>query len=231
MNNLKPRFKAFFTPLIKTSALAFAAVLSIATPNVQAQQTSIAGDDLMTITILGAVGTLAYSCYIGQAPCSADPDLNTDKLTFSVDNGVDGAATHWRLGIGADWNKSLYEGENWRLAGRLEASLHSWDEKASATYQGDSGYIIGITPVFHYELKNWKYTPFIEMGTGPHLMSQTTVASEDKATQFQFGNILGLGMDFNGIEVGYRYLHISNAGIAQPNPGADFHNLHIGYKF
>nr|MDA3806331.1 acyloxyacyl hydrolase [Thiomicrorhabdus sp.] len=95
----------------------------------------------------------------------------------------------------------------------------------------DSGYIIGITPVFHYQPKNYRYTPFIEMGGGPHLLSDITIENDYKSTQFQFGSIFGLGVKNQDFEISYRYLHISNAGIEMPNPGTDFHNIHVGYYF
>lgn len=227
MQNRKNSAKRIFNAII----FSFSAIALLSSSNVSAAQTSKAGDELMMVTILGAVGSFAYACYKDLAPCSLEPGVDTDKLTFSIDSGVDGAATHHRIALGADWVKPIYSGDSWEIVGRLEGSIHSWDEKASATYSGDSGFIIGVTPVFHYQLKNMDYTPFIEMGAGPHLLSQTTVASENKATQFQFGNILGLGIHKDNFEIGYRYLHISNIGIEEPNPGADFHNLHIGYHF
>lgn len=190
-----------------------------------------AGDDLMTVTIIGAVGSLVYACTQEKAPCSTDHGLDTDKLSISLDHGVDGAASHVRLAVGADWKEAIYETDSWEMAGRLEGSIHSWQESTTTT-KGDSGIIIGITPVFQYQPKGMEYTPFLELGTGPHFISQTNLAKEFKATQFQFGNILGLGIrNKDGFEIGYRYLHISNAGIEEPNPGTDFHNLHLGYKF
>jgi hypothetical protein len=184
----------------------------------------------MSLAILGAIGSLGFACYQGTAPCVLRPHINTDELTFSTDVGSDNNLKHVRVAIGADWTEKVFESENWEVAGRWDFSVHGWnsDEKNIAN---DAGYIIGLTPVFQYQLKNMAYTPFIEMGGGPHLLSDVRLENENKSTQFQFGSILGLGVKRDAIEVSYRYLHISNAGIEMPNPGTDIHNIHIGYHF
>lgn len=184
----------------------------------------------MSLAILGALGSLGFACYQGTAPCVLRPHINTDELTFSTDIGSDNKLKHLRVAIGADWDEKVYEAKNWQIAGRWDASFHAWnsDEK---NVVNDSGYIIGLTPVFQYQLKNFAYTPFVEMGGGPHLLSDIRIENENKSTQFQFGSIFGLGVKRDAFEVSYRYLHISNAGIEMPNPGTDIHNLHIGYHF
>lgn len=194
-------------------------------------------NDPMAFAILGAIGSLGLACYQGKAPCSLSPGVDTDKLTFSLDNGADRSTKHLRLGIGADWIEPVYEAKTWQVTGRLEGSLHQWSSTLSNP-KNDSGYILGIAPVFHYEPKplsslylSHSITPFIEMGGGPHLLSDITIENDYKSTQFQFGSIFGLGLKNQTFEISYRYLHISNAGIEMPNPGTDFHDLHIGYYF
>jgi len=194
---------------------------------IQAKQEN---NDLMSFAILGAIGSLGLACYEGKAPCSFDPGVDANKLTFSLDSGADRNTQHLRLGLGADWKEAVYETKSWEITGRLEGSLHHWNSTLDNP-KNDSGYILGITPVFHYQPKNYSITPFIEMGGGPHLLDNITIENEYKSTQFQFGSIFGLGLKGKQFEVSYRYLHISNAGIEMPNPGTDFHNLHIGYHF
>lgn len=187
-------------------------------------------NDLMSFAIIGAIGSLGFACYEGKAPCSLSAGVDTDKLTFSLDAGADRTTEHLRLGVGADWKEAIYETPSWEIVGRLEGSLHRWSSTLSNP-DNDSGYIIGITPVFHYQPKNFNYTPFIEMGGGPHLLSNIIIENDYKSTQFQFGSIFGLGVKNQDFEISYRYLHISNAGIEMPNPGTDFHNIHVGYYF
>lgn len=219
-NRLKPAFKGVTLATLITST-------SLFSPTIFAAD---AQNGPMSLAILGALGSLGFACYQGKAPCSLSPGINTDQLTFSLDLGEDSTLKHARIALGANWQEKIYEANSWEIAGRWEVNLNHWDSTLSNPNQ-DTGYMLGITPVFHYQLKNRAITPFIEMGGGPQLLSNVTVENEFKSTQFQFGSIFGLGVKTADFEVGYRYLHISNAGIEMPNPGTDFHNIHVGYYF
>ncbi len=193
-------------------------------------QATTSNNDLRPFAILGAIGSIGFACYEGKGPCLFSSGVDTDKLTFSLDAGSDNTTDQLRLGLGADWKEAIYEAPSWEIVGRLEGSLHRWSSTLKNP-KNDSGYIIGLTPVFHYQPKNHRYTPFIEMGGGPHLLSDITIGNEYKTTQFQFGAIFGIGVKNENFEIGYRYLHISNAGIERPNPGTDFQDIHVGYYF
>ncbi|MEA3404388.1 MAG: acyloxyacyl hydrolase [Pseudomonadota bacterium] len=197
----------------------------------QSAQAAKANNDPMSFAILGALGSLGMACYQGgKAPCSLTPDIDINKLSFSYDQGHDATLKHYRLALGADWLQDFYQSENFEITGRWEVNLNYWNSTLDNADQ-DDGYMLGITPVFHYTYKMNTLKPFIEMGGGPQLLSNDTVENEFKSTQFQFGSIFGLGIKNNQFEISYRYLHISNAGIAMPNPGTDFHNIHLGYHF
>ncbi len=210
------------------TAISIAFILSLfSPPPVQAKQEN---NDLMSFAILGALGSFGLACYQGKAPCSFEPNINTDALTFSMDIGADRTTEQSRISLGADWKEPVYDTESWQVVGRLEGSLQKWWSTLDKP-QNSEGYILGITPVFYYQPKHMKFTPFIEMGGGPYLLSNIVIENEYKSTQFQFGSIFGLGIKHKQLEVSYRYLHISNAGIEMPNPGTDFHSLHFAYSF
>ncbi|VAW47572.1 probable signal peptide protein [hydrothermal vent metagenome] len=196
-------------------------------PPLQAKQEN---NDLMSFAILGALGSLGLACYQGKAPCTLNPNLNTNALTFSLDIGADRSTEQLRISLGADWNEKIYETPSWEVVGRLEGSVQKWWSTQNNP-QNEFGYILGITPIFHYQPKQMTYTPFIEMGGGPYLLDNIVIENEYKSTQLQFGSIFGLGIKHKQWEISYRYLHISNAGIEMPNPGTDFHNLHLAYRF
>jgi hypothetical protein len=53
-------------------------------------------------------------------------------------------------------------------------------------------------------------------------------------TAFQFADMAGVGMQFGShqqYQAGYRFQHISNGGIKEPNPGINFHQLYLQYNF
>ena len=213
----------------------FVAILSISFLFSGKAQALQQNDDFMTLTILGAVGSLGLACSQGKAPCAFEPGVNLEKLSISLDQGSDLSAKHISLSVGANWIEPVYTAESWEVVGRLEGRLHHWwstlDEPLNK-----SGLMLGITPVFQYQPKDYTFGnssifPFVEMGGGPYLMDDIIFENENKRTQFQFGSILGLGIKGKQFEATFRYLHISNAGIEMPNPGVDFHSLHIGYYF
>jgi len=77
--------------------------------------------------------------------------------------------------------------------------------------------------------------PYLEAAVGLHLLSHTSVSLERRfSTAFQFGNHLGLGLRFGSqraFDLGYRFQHLSNAGIKRPNQGINFHQVRFQYHF
>ena len=187
-------------------------------------------DFLMNATIWGAVGSLGFACYQGKPPCSLHPGIDTDKLTLSADVGSDNTIAFQRISLGADWIEPIYQSGAFEMGGRLEFNTGLW-QSSLKTASNKNGYIIGINPVFQSRYQMASVTPYFELGGGPNWLSDVTIEDEFKSTQFQFGSILGFGIKTKQLEFGYRYLHISNAGIELPNPGTDFHNLHLGISF
>jgi len=187
-------------------------------------------DALMQTTIIGAIASFAFACYQGKAPCSLSPNINTDKLTFSLDMGADNTIKHARLALGADWLENIYEGKNLKISGRMEINANFWQSTLDNP-TNKNGFIIGIHPIFRYSSPTIFQQAYFELGAGPQIISDTILENENKSTLFQFGNVFGFGYANKNYEVGYRYLHYSNANIKMPNPGTDFHNLHVAYKF
>jgi len=211
-------------------SLLLASLISITAIAPLSAQAENSNNGPMSLAILGALGSLGFACYQGTAPCVVRPHINTDELTISADFGEDNALKHTRFSIGADWDEKVYDSNSWEVSGRWDFSIHGWHSDEE-NIENDSGYIIGFTPVFQYQLKGMSYKPYVEMGGGPHILSDIKIENDNKSTQFQFGSIFGLGVKRNNIELSYRYLHISNAGIKMPNPGTDIHNIHIGYHY
>ncbi len=89
-----------FNPTLRSIFIAFTVLFSITAPKAHADSSN---DLLMNLTIIGAIGSFGYACYEGQAPCSFDPSLNTDKLSLSVDVGADNTIQNNRFAFGADW--------------------------------------------------------------------------------------------------------------------------------
>jgi lipid A 3-O-deacylase len=72
----------------------------------------------------------------------------------------------------------------------------------------------------------------IVAGIYPTYLGQSKFGTEDFGETFQFTSEIGFNLNFFRYwTVGYRFQHMSNAGIASENPGLNTHMLELGYRF
>ena len=80
-----------------------------------------------------------------------------------------------------------------------------------------------------------KYKDFpisIEIGSCPTLMSRDEFGDKDFGIPFQFTSFGGFSGNIGKRwAVGYRFQHMSNAGLARPNPGLEMHMFSVRYRF
>ena len=81
-------------------------------------------------------------------------------------------------------------------------------------------------------LKREKFPLSLELGVSPTVLTRTEFTSKDLGFPFQFTTQVGLNLDLSAhIRLTYRFQHMSNADIAQPNPGLNLHVLGLSYLF
>jgi lipid A 3-O-deacylase len=94
---------------------------------------------------------------------------------------------------------------------------------------------IGVTPVFRYQGRAKNAHPYVEAAVGAHLLSRTHIDNaRDFGSSFQFGDHIGLGAVFgegDRYDLGYRFQHLSNGSLQEPNDGIIFHQLRFAYRF
>lgn len=193
-------------------------------------QAADANRALLSTAIVGTLASFGLACYQQKTPCSLSQKLASDRRTLSIDIGRDDTLQNRALWLGMDWQGPIYESSRFRVNGRWDINLQYWYSNESDV-RNDSGYILGLTPVFRYYYKTGGVLPYLETGIGPQLLSDVWLENDNKSTQFQFGSIVGIGLTHDQYEIGYRYQHISNNDIQTPNPDTDFHNLHFGWRF
>ncbi len=143
--------------------------------------------------------------------------------------GRGGVALQW------DWNVRWLSLGEWSLGGYFELSGSYWEGEEGRTGNDSLGEI-GITPVFRYQRHSTLFgvKPYVEGGVGVHGMSDDTLGDKDFSTEFAVGSHGGAGIRFGSqdrFELGYRYQHLSNAGIGDSNPGINFHLVRLSYHF
>ncbi len=141
-----------------------------------------------------------------------------------------------RVGMQWNWDKTWFDEGSWELTGYWELDMGYWDGKDSTATTQSSLLDIGITPVFRFQKKasGGSIQPYIEGGIGAHLLSDSRINDKDMSTSFQFGDHVGLGVVFGEKQewdLSYRLQHFSNAGLDTPNPGINFHQLRVSYRF
>ena len=154
---------------------------------------------------------------------------------MSVEYGNGDAADMARVGAFWDWNKQWLTDGDWLLTGSWEASLGSWRGK-SAVGNNQTITDMGITPVFRLQQKNQGgVAPYAEAAIGFHLITPAFIYADRKfGSSFQFGDHVGAGVRFGDhqrFDLGYRFQHLSNGSIKEPNQGINFNQVRFAYHF
>lgn len=154
--------------------------------------------------------------------------------SFTVEGGAGEDVQIVRAGVQWDWEKRWFRSNGKHIGGYWDLSVARW---RGTHYKNDDGrhqYItsIGITPVFRWQ-RDDKKGFYVEGGVGINQLSEHYNNNEKQlSSKFQFGDHIGVGYVFdNKIDFGVKYLHYSNAGIKEPNDGADFVLARMRYFF
>jgi len=144
-----------------------------------------------------------------------------------VDGGASDAPDGWVVQFGArwDWGWQRALGDVWRVGGAWELAVACgrWYDSRSDGTSVD----VNFTPEIRLR---WRRNVVIEGGVGAHLI--TDRPNQRLSTAVEFGSLLGIGYRVaEHIVLGYRFLHLSNGGIKQPNTGVNIHLAHVEYRY
>lgn len=145
-----------------------------------------------------------------------------------------GQGTHEinKADLGFVWNPDItwWDTGSWHFALLGEAHVARWFAR-----NGRDIWAAGVTPVVRFIKNSGSVRPYIEGGIGVRVLSHPTISDDfTMSTAFQFSDVIGFGAQFGGdqqYEVGYRFHHLSNARIKEPNPGINFNEIYFQYNF
>lgn len=147
---------------------------------------------------------------------TADHHVRKLDLGFVWDPNL----TWWQIG---DWHFSL--------VGEAHAAWWHTDEGNVHDNIGE----FGVTPVVRFIRGTGWFRPYVELGVGVRLITHPRESTDfTMSTAFQFADMAGAGVAFGEhqhYQVGYRFQHLSNASIKEPNPGINFHQIYVQYNF
>ncbi len=115
-----------------------------------------------------------------------------------------------------------------------EVSVNFWEY--GANNQHDTNYVLALSPVLSSQFTSIanQYPLKWEFGIGISMVDDTQFAGKDIGSHYQFEDRLGLVMQMGDNyqqSVALRYMHYSNGGLNDKNPGVDFLNLSYAYHF
>jgi lipid A 3-O-deacylase len=135
-----------------------------------------------------------------------------------------------RLSYARDLDFYFWSSELGHFIPGVEAGGGLWFSSDKTAVHAD------ISPMLRYVFHQTvgKVTPFIEGGIGAAYSSYEHFAGRKLGSHFQFRDVLGLGITFGQSEqysLHARYIHYSNADLADENDGIDFFVLGCGVSF
>jgi lipid A 3-O-deacylase len=96
-------------------------------------------------------------------------------------------------------------------------------------------WLVGVLPLLRMQLSQGRSPWHIEIGIGASWMNRHYVTPDrQQGTQWNFYDVLGAGYSFGERrqhEVGFRFVHLSNCNIREPNPGEQFVQLRYATRF
>ncbi len=163
--------------------------------------------------------------------------LAVDGVSFEYgkSNSSNADVKLYRVGLQWDWKKKWFDTGSWHLGGYWDASMGYWDNDSPG--KTNSGLAdIGFTPVFRFQSNNLTgVSPYAEAAIGVHFLSRTSVSDQRQfGSSFQFGDHIGVGLRFGDkgqYDLGYRYQHLSNGGLKDPNQGINYNQVRFQYHF
>ncbi len=126
------------------------------------------------------------------------------------------------LDFNLPWKWDL--GKDWSLQTKLNLACGWIGGGNDNAVQGSVGPAVQLFPP-NFPLN-------LEAGSSATGMSQKVFGDENLGTYFQFTTYIGVNWDITKhIRLGYRFQHISNAGMSQHNPGINMNMLALSYVF
>lgn len=114
----------------------------------------------------------------------------------------------------------------------------SWEVSAVVWEYGEgntrsTSYAASLTPIIKKQITSWNNNPiYVEGGIGVSYIGDQEIAGKDIGSNYQFEDRLGVLITLDEKhDLALRYMHFSNGGFNNDNPGLDFLNFSYAYQF
>jgi len=172
---------------------------------------------------------IALSFFIVLGSQMAHSSESTYGIGVASGSGSDGTLKSLNITTHEGfWSREL--GTGWSLIAELESSLTRIQGKGSNNREV---WVVGISPVLTLQSK--ESPTFLELGVGlSYFDTKQITDSLSVGTHLEFADLVGFGFKFGRkgqYDLGFRWIHYSNAGISTNNPGLDFQAIRFRAKF
>jgi opacity protein-like surface antigen len=200
--------------------------------------------------VLFTAGTISFICSPTQAQQTTAPPSSP---TAASDQPRWATSSHWNFGLGVGYgvendipdnishiNLLIFQPQlgikvkDFQSGPLRRFELLNEGVIGNAVHPG--GYLLGTTLFFRFDFKpHGNIVPFFDAGASVLRTTLATRAPEVSGTT-NFMPQGGLGIQYyfrprRAFVVEYRYFHLSNAGITQPNHGFNGSELAIGFRW
>lgn len=99
----------------------------------------------------------------------------------------------------------------------FELSYNRWE------CGGEDVNAVALSPVFQYVFYtgNATWYPYIEAGVGVAYLDDYTINDRNLSSNLLFEDRVGAGIRIENVDISFRYMHYSNAGLKGSNDGID----------
>jgi len=172
--------------------------------------------------------------------CCLTLAAGTTRVSAGIVDGLgvelgfgDHASRLLQLNLLWDWSWHGALGAEAELTGYWDVGLGFWRWRKNVVPAGVSQNSLdfSLTPVLRLQRVGSGIRPYLEGGVGVHALTNVKAFAQRVSTSFEFGSHVGAGLSLGSVDLGYRFQHLSNAGIASPNGGVNAHILHLVSHF
>lgn len=173
-------------------------------------------------------------CVFAAALLELDAAARADEFGVQLAFGLgDHHVKKTDLGLVWDPDLTWWHIGDWHFALIGEAHAAWWHTDEGNVHENIGEF--GVTPVIRFLKDSGAIRPFVEVGAGVRLLTSPRISSTfTLGTALQFAEMAGVGVAFGSRQqylVGYRFQHVSNGGIKEPNPGINFSQLYLQCYF
>lgn len=138
-----------------------------------------------------------------------------------------------RAGAQWDWNDDLLEVWGWKVSSYWQLDFSKWQSTVDASQTG-ANVTVGLIPMYRFTGKPGYVQPFVDVGVGVYLFTDSQLKDHQFGSNFQFSDLLAIGANVgkrNQWGFAYKFQHYSNGSVKVPNHGINFHFLTLSYKY